>query len=88
MCVSATKSYTNRNSLAISRHKYLKKSLIYILIAILFFGHMKVGVAAILNFFYFNLLVRNVYFGFTKLLQSNYIIAKMFSGLLIVTVNL
>ena len=42
-----------------------KRSLINILIAIMFFAHMKVDVAAILDFFHFNLLVSNVYFGST-----------------------
>ena len=47
MCVSATKPYKNK----ISSHKYNKRCLIYILIAILFFAHKKVNVAAIFDFF-------------------------------------
>ena len=43
-------SHTKNISLAISSHKY-KKIIIYILIAILFFAHMMVNVAASLDFF-------------------------------------
>ena len=43
-------SHTKNISLAISSHKYKKIGLIYILTAIWNFAHMKVNVAAILDF--------------------------------------
>ena len=49
MCVSATKLYKNHKFSNLEL-QIQKKCLIYILIAILFFAHMKVNVAAILDF--------------------------------------
>ena len=40
------------------------------------------------DFFYFNLLVSNVYFGSTKLPQINRIIVYMFNDILTVAVNM
>ena len=59
MCVSVTKSYKNQN-ISNLETQLQKKCLIYILIAIMFFTHMKVHFAAILYFFHLNLLVNNV----------------------------
>ena len=64
-----------------------KRGVIYILIAILFYLHLRVTVAAILDFF-FNLLGSNVYSWFTKLLQMSHIIVSKFIGVIIVTVNI
>ena len=55
MLVSATKSATKShkiNKLSNSEPQIKKTGLIYILIAILFLVHMKVNVAAILDFFF------------------------------------
>ena len=57
------------------------------LIAILFFVHLRVNVAAILIFF-LNSLVSNLYSWSTKLLQISRIIFSMFSGTIIVTENI
>ena len=50
MLVSATKSYKN-HKFSNLEPQIQKICLIYILIAILFFAHMKVNVAVILDFF-------------------------------------
>ena len=60
-----------------------KRGVIYILIAILFYVHLRVNVAAILD-----LLGSNVYSWFTKLLHISHIIVSIFSGVIIVTVNI
>ena len=57
------------------------------LIAILFFIHLRVNVAAIFDFFQ-NLLVSNVSPWSTELLQISRIISSMFGGIIIVTVNI
>ena len=59
MLVSAPKSH-KINKLSNSEPQMKKRGLIYILIAILFLVHMKVNFAAILFFFFSNLLVSNV----------------------------
>ena len=57
------------------------------LIAILFFVHLWVNVAATLDLF-LNVFVSNVYSWSTKLLQIRRIIFSMFSGIIIVTINI
>ena len=49
---------------------------------------LKVNFAAILDFFHLNLLVSNFYYWSTKLTEINYTIDNIFSGILIVTVNI
>ena len=58
--------------------------LIYILIVILFLVHNEPD----FRFFHLNLLVSNFYFWSTKLTGINHTIVNIFSGILIVTVNI
>ena len=79
VCVSANTSYTNHQFSNLEPQIIIKKS--RILIAIFFFAHRKVNLAAILIFFLFQ---------FTFILdpQINHIVVNMFSGILTVAVHM
>ena len=78
-----------KHKLSISERQNNKKEVVFtFLIAILFSVNFRVNVAAILDCFFQNLLVSNVYSWSTKSLQISRIIHGMFSGIIIVTVGL
>ena len=63
MCVSAPKSYRNHNLSRLEPQIIKKKNFnLHFDSHFVFFAHMKVNVAASLNFFHLNLLVDNVFF--------------------------
>ena len=64
-----------------------KRCFIYILIVVLFLVQKKLNLAANLTFFHVNLLVSNLYFWSTMSTEIIHTIVNIFSGILIVTVN-
>ena len=72
----------------INPEPHIRRGLTYVLKAILFLVHIKVNIAAILDFFLLNVLASNIYFWSTKLLLISDIIVNIFSGIVIVTVNI
>ena len=86
-CVFRPPNHKKPISLAISSHKYKQMFNLHfdsLFVVCSYEGEYR----GHFDFFHLNLLVSNVYFWSTTLLQLNHIIVNMFSGIFIVTVNI